>query len=767
MVLTASVNTAKCSNCELEFSAEALFCPQCGTAKSRDLDGDPLLGSKIGDRFLLTERIGHGASGTIYRGEHVTLRRKVAIKVLHHELSRDDLAIERFRREATTVSEIENEHIVQIHDFGRTDDGRLYLAMELLEGETLDNVLEREGQVSIGQVVDVLIQLGEALAEAHEAGFVHRDLRPRNIYLAKRRKRANFVKLLDFGLAKLVVGEDGAASTSLGMTFGEPKYMSPEQARGDTVDMRADIYSLGCIAYEMLTGQPPFVGGRVFDILTRHVDEVPDPPRARRPQIPEWLDAIVVCMLAKSPGDRFSSVNELVEALRAGSETGQVIARRPSAPVRTPRQSSAPVGAVTRPPEYTPPAGQLTPAANEAVQRAARISSAPVPAQQPVAQQPVAQQPVAQQPVAQQPVAQRPVAQQPVAQRPVEPPPKHLPAEPVAAAEPTQADADDPDDYRATTEVDAARVKSHLAAQGKQARPPSAGISAAWYADGEALGGDEELDDSMLRKLERARGTGRIAGGFGSTSDMYFDERPRRWPYFAVAGGVLLVVLAIALWPGGSKRKQAANEPAAAPVVDAGVSQKAPVADAAPVPDAAVDKAKTDVEPKRVKHSHKPNRVVDHGPLVAKNSGGKHGHHGKDGNNTANHKNNNVKPPANDKKRQMAVFWAKRGKLALNNSDVVGAATAFKKARELDPNNVDAIMGQGELALGQSAYGAAIKHLRRAVRMRPNNYYVHTLLGEAYLGAGNKSRARGSFQRALKINPDYARAREGYNDASK
>src|SRR5262249_4152437 len=165
---------------------------------------DPLLGKVLGERFLVQERLGNGKSGTIYRAEHVTLRRKVAIKVLHHELSRDDLAIERFRREATSVAEIDNEHIVEIHDFGRTPDGRLYLAMELLEGETLDAALARGGRMAIDKVADVLIQLGEALVEAHSVGFVHRDLRPRNIFLAVRRGKANFVKLLDFGLSKLV-----------------------------------------------------------------------------------------------------------------------------------------------------------------------------------------------------------------------------------------------------------------------------------------------------------------------------------------------------------------------------------------------------------------------------------------------------------------------------------------------------------------------------------------------------------------------------------
>ncbi|WP_428261880.1 protein kinase domain-containing protein [Haliangium sp.] len=319
--LPATQHSPHCPHCGHDLGSDALFCPNCGTARSRDLSGDPLMGTVVGDRFLILERLGHGGSGTIYRAEHVTLRRKVAVKVLHHELSRDDLAVERFRREATTVSEIDNDHIVEIHDFGRTHDGRLYLAMELLEGETLLDVIQREQRLGVERAVDVLMQLGEALSEAHAMGYVHRDLRPRNIWLSRRRGRDDFVKLLDFGLAKLVAHEGLAASTSLGMTFGDPKYMSPEQARGEALDRRADIYSMGCIAYEMLVGEPPFAGGKVFDILTQHIDTAPSPPRERRGDVPAWLSDVVMRMLAKKPHDRFVTVMGLVEALHQRTDS--------------------------------------------------------------------------------------------------------------------------------------------------------------------------------------------------------------------------------------------------------------------------------------------------------------------------------------------------------------------------------------------------------------------------------------------------------------
>src|SRR4051812_37228801 len=319
------MTTIHCAGCQHAYSETALFCPNCGRPKVREAAADPLLGELLGERFVVQELLGQGGSGTIYRAEHVTLRRKVAIKVLHNELSRDDLAVERFRREATTVAEIDNEHIVEIHDFGRIADGRLYLAMELLEGETLDHVLARETTLSVERAADVLIQVGEALMEAHAIGYVHRDLRPRNIYLAVRRGKANFVKLLDFGLAKLVEAEGQAASTSLGMTFGDPRYMSPEQARGDRIDRRADIYQLGCVAYEMLTGAPPFGGNRVFDILTKQVTEIPQPLPTRRPGVPLWMEAAVTKMLAKDPDNRFATTTRMVEALRRGLENGEVM----------------------------------------------------------------------------------------------------------------------------------------------------------------------------------------------------------------------------------------------------------------------------------------------------------------------------------------------------------------------------------------------------------------------------------------------------------
>ncbi len=329
-----------CERCNAEVASGALFCPMCGAPRARKT-GDPLIGEIIGDRYLLRDKLGQGASGTIYLAEHITLHRKVAVKILHHELGRDDMALERFRREATMVGEIDNEHIAEVYDFGRTPDGRMFLAMERLEGETLASAIKRHRQLPVAQVVDALTQIGEALMEAHAMGYIHRDLRPGNVFLARRRGREGFVKILDFGLAKLVEKDGEAASTNLGMTFGDPCYMSPEQARGEPVDRRADIYALGVMAYEMLIGAPPFVGKRVFDVLTQHLETQPIPPSKKRPEVPLWLDAIVLRCLAKRPDDRFVTVYRLVEAIRAGEATGHIMTDEaarsmPSAPPPAP-----------------------------------------------------------------------------------------------------------------------------------------------------------------------------------------------------------------------------------------------------------------------------------------------------------------------------------------------------------------------------------------------------------------------------------------------
>ncbi len=808
--MPATTNTTKCASCGLEFSSDALFCPNCGTAKARDFEGDPLLGKMLGERFLLVERLGHGASGTIYRGEHVTLRRKVAVKVLHEELSRDDLAIERFRREATTVGEIDNEHIVEILDFGRTKDGRLYLAMEMLEGETLDEVLTREKRLSVDRAVDILIQLGEALMEAHAIGYIHRDLRPRNIYLAVRRQRADFVKLLDFGLAKLVEKEGEAASTSLGMTFGEPKYMSPEQARGDPVDRRADIYSLGCIAYEMLVGEPPFTGKRVFDILSRHVEAPHVKARDRRPDIPPWLDAAVDRMLAKNPADRFVTVYRLVEALRQGKNTGKIMpgeratrretdpppsvveaikrhADRETEPVRRSdtargvglRETEIEGGAGGRAEAFDPRATKLDGGAGGKAEafdpRATELDGG---------------------------AGGKAEAFDPRATK----------LDGGAGAESGAAGApEEPDDeeMRATVQRDGGgeELRARVAATGKKTPvggSSNAGISAAWYADGEKMEEEQELDDAMRDKLARARAPiSPSKTDVTSLDDEFYEPARSRLPLIlAIFGGLVLIVVVVALaWPSKSNDERAADEregggdevasaagggnvvPPAAALPDAGAAAGAIAEDAGAA--AAVSPEKKGTPSGAVPGDSKTPRKK---PPRRKTPGDEPPRDKTPGDEVPTHFLPDDTPPddtppddtppddtppddtaggsVSADAAKEAEFFAKLGDKDLRNGDILGAAGNFKKARELDPKNVDAVIGLGEIALSQGAYAAAVGHFSKARKMRPKSARVYTLLGEAYLGAGNNDKAADSFKRALKIDPDNARARDGYNEAS-
>ena len=324
------MGAARCIKCGSENPKEALFCTACGQALHH-AQNDPLVGQTIGGRYHLVERIGQGAAGTIYRAEHTTLRRRMAVKLLHQQLAQNEDAVERFRREAITVCEIDNDHIPQVFDFGRAEDGRLFFAMEFLDGVPLSMVMEREGRLTPERTTDILTQIADGLMEAHTLGYIHRDLRPRSIFLTRRRGRADFVKILDFGLAKLVQPElTDAQRTAMGMTYGDPRYMAPEQARGEIVDRRADIYSLGVLGYEMLCGEPPFKGQGTFDVLSKLLEAPVPRLRDKRPDCPPWLESVIRTALAKKPAERFQTVAQFLDAM----ERKNVLANQPPLPMQ-------------------------------------------------------------------------------------------------------------------------------------------------------------------------------------------------------------------------------------------------------------------------------------------------------------------------------------------------------------------------------------------------------------------------------------------------
>ena len=279
-------------------------CPVDGASLELRDQGDPFIGTTIGGRFKVTEMLGAGGMGSVYLARQLSVDRDVAIKILRKDTADDTLAARRFLLEAKATSRLKNDHTVTIYDFGQTDDGHLFIAMEFLEGRTLRHKLDAEGALSLEETVSIIDQIGESLAEAHEQGIVHRDLKPENILLAKRSKGAEFVKVLDFGIARAQELNDGGALTATGTVAGTPAYMSPEAVTGKTVDARADVYALGVMVYEMLSGQAPFKGDTPFVVMQQHVMHTPPPLLSLLEDLPEALSTFVGRCLMKHPKHR-------------------------------------------------------------------------------------------------------------------------------------------------------------------------------------------------------------------------------------------------------------------------------------------------------------------------------------------------------------------------------------------------------------------------------------------------------------------------------
>jgi len=275
------------------------------------------VGDLVDGRYRLRALIGAGAMGAVYDAEHVDIGKRVALKVLHPQYSRNADLVARFRREARAASMIGHPNIVDVTDFGTTKDGCAYFVMERLEGEDLKEVLVRERTLDPSRAVAIAVQVCRAAHAAHQQGIVHRDLKPENIFLIERDGNPDFVKILDFGIAKSSTLEhaDGRALTLPGIAMGTPVYMAPEQATGEGTDARVDVYAVGAILYEMLTGVPPIDGEDVLDIMTRKTTEDPPPPSSLNPDIPPQLDAIVMKALARERTARYQSMEELEHAL--------------------------------------------------------------------------------------------------------------------------------------------------------------------------------------------------------------------------------------------------------------------------------------------------------------------------------------------------------------------------------------------------------------------------------------------------------------------
>jgi len=347
----------QCPTCDRRFSGDAAFCPFDGVplgSAAGDPKPDGLLGTVVDNRYRILELLGEGGMGRVYKVNHLAIDRAFAMKVLRGDLACDEALSMRFLHEAKATASVKHPNVVQITDYGRQPEGTPYFVMELLTGQTLGQRL-REGPLSVAFAIDVLAQVAKGAGAAHEAGIVHRDLKPDNVILvASRRSPSRHetlvsgvapvqehadVRVVDFGASK-IVGASGF--TRAGVVFGTPQYMSPEQASGAAVDARSDIYALGVIMYEMLTGRPPFVADSYMGVLTQHMFATPVPPSEVGMANADLgiVEGITLKCLEKKPEARFASMSELaaaLEALATGHGPPSVVMARANGPPRAER----------------------------------------------------------------------------------------------------------------------------------------------------------------------------------------------------------------------------------------------------------------------------------------------------------------------------------------------------------------------------------------------------------------------------------------------
>ena len=314
-----------CPHCRTAYPAGSLSCTRDGSPlvdarEFADAQADPLVGTTVAGRYEVLGRIGVGGMGTVYRANQKGLERAVALKILKEEVSWDPDTVTRFQREAKAMSLLVHPNTVRVFDFGQTTGGMLYLAMELLEGELLTQRLERIGSFEPEDACRVVQQILASLHEAHAQGIIHRDLKPDNIFLAQvEGHEERVVKVLDFGIAKVFEGDKALdqLETQAGTVFGTPRYMSPEQAQGKKLDHRSDLYSVGVLLYQLLTGAAPFVDDDAVVVMAKHIREEVTPPRRACPDrpIPASLDHLVSRTLEKDPARRFDSADEMVKRL--------------------------------------------------------------------------------------------------------------------------------------------------------------------------------------------------------------------------------------------------------------------------------------------------------------------------------------------------------------------------------------------------------------------------------------------------------------------
>jgi serine/threonine protein kinase len=303
--------------CGKKYPDNIAFCGECGKITIQEQpkdDFDPRLGQRLGS-YLVVARIADGAMGRVYEGRHHDTKARVAIKVLHADVARDAVSVERFKREYETATEMSHPNIVKVIEFGTTEDNSSFMTMEYLEGEELGHLLRRESKVATPRLLRLICQMAAGLDYAHSFGFIHRDLKPDNIFLCKG-EGGDTVRILDFGSVKLQM-DTGPKLTAFGTTLGSPYYMSPEQAMGkQDVDQRTDVFALAAISYECLTGKIAFEAMNVAQILMKIINQNPTPP-SQLAQLPATIDDVIDKGLRKDKTKRFGNASSFASALCA------------------------------------------------------------------------------------------------------------------------------------------------------------------------------------------------------------------------------------------------------------------------------------------------------------------------------------------------------------------------------------------------------------------------------------------------------------------
>lgn len=303
-----------CPKCSLRhFDISRSRCVMCGAELAEELD--PRIGTILGGRYRLDEVIGEGGMAIVYLAHHTLMGRAYAVKVMHGHFAGDDAQVERMRREARMTAALAHPNIIEIYDFGRTDDGCPFIVMELLRGRSLREVV-REGKVALGRLIDLGSQMAQGLARAHDFGVVHRDVKPENVFVIEDAQGRELVKLVDFGIARQ---REDTHLTHRGELIGTPQYMAPDRALRAEATASSDLYSLGVVLYEMATGVLPFEANSPTGFVLKHLHETPRPPIDREPSLPIELDRLIRDLLAKDPIDRPVDAHQVVERLRTMS----------------------------------------------------------------------------------------------------------------------------------------------------------------------------------------------------------------------------------------------------------------------------------------------------------------------------------------------------------------------------------------------------------------------------------------------------------------